>query len=121
MNPISQILWEAAADVEERGVTRLPRHGYPESCPVYAILELTSSVKTEHSYRGLRKYDPIGEVAMVMLAQSLGLKGRASGSRASVIAAWNDAQPSRAVVAAAMRDAAFLASWAGPHLLGGSK
>lgn len=47
-----------------------------------------------------------------LFAVSVGLGG------VTGIIEWNDSQPSRAVVAAAMRDAAFLAEWAGDHLLG---
>jgi hypothetical protein len=112
MNPISQILWEAAADVERRGVTRFPLERSSETCAVNAIAD---AWRPASNNRGLLNHE----------ARKLLIKAEAIPwnviSSALAVADWNDAQPSRAVVAAAMRDAAFLAEWAGPHLLGGSK
>ena len=103
MNPIAQILWEAAADVERHGVLRDPE-GVEETCAVYAIRDAYRG----HLYERLPHWINIEE----FVGWALGIEE---------LPPWNDAQPSRAVVAAAMRDAAFLAEWAGPHLLEGFK
>lgn len=108
MNPVATILWEAAADVEQRGVTRPPRFG--ETCAAVAVSRRAESL-LRHS-GGPWERSLAGDRAKQVLRHTLGL------NREVPISPWNDAQPSRAVVAAAMRDAAFLAEWAGPHLLG---
>lgn len=106
MNPISQILWEAAADVERRGVTRPPVASEGETCAAVALAAAVERNGMDKWYWTDCGYAWIRD----LLGAGLYLSH------------WNDAQPSRAVVAAAMRDAAFLAEWAGPHLLlGGSK
>ena len=105
MNPIAQILWDAAADVEQRGVTHLPITERGETCATLAISDARGSF---HHGTNARR---------VLLAAA----GAPSGRVITEVVRWNDAQPSRAVVAAAMRDAAFLAEWAGPHLLAGSE
>jgi hypothetical protein len=105
VNPISQILWKAAADVEQRGVTRPPRSSNNQTC---AAISMEIAAVRRFSKRWTAAYDEATELIW-----------HSEGTRC--VPNWNDAQPSRAVVAAAMRDAAFLASWAGPHLLGGSK
>jgi hypothetical protein len=103
VNPVATILWEAAADVEQRGVVgRAPKaNNLDETCAYLA------TQATNHPWREESAADNL-------LALSVGI------AQADAIPDWNDAQPSRAVVAAAMRDAAQLAEWAGDHLLGRS-
>lgn len=110
---IVQILWASAADVEQRGVQRLPRYGYAETCPVYSILNFSSRPNTKRSYKRPRIVNP------ALLDPSLRFVGLAIGVPAvpAAIASWNDRQPSRAATAAAMRDAATLADWAGDYVL----
>jgi hypothetical protein len=111
LNPVAEILWEASADVEQHGVVRFPIVSFgtgKETCATFAIADARKSF--HHGLDARRvllmatgAFWSVGEILSVAVAQ------------------WNDAQPSRAVVAAAMRDAAQLAEWAGSHLLGGSK
>ena len=103
---VSQVLWRAAADVEQRGVCRPPRQEYGETCAMVALNTVVEA--------GSFGMDPhVGAEAMLRIVS--GVQPLLS------LAEWNDAQPSRAVVAAAMRDAAVLAEWAGDHLLGSER
>ena len=97
--PIAQVLYEAAADVDRRGVMHPPVIGEDETC---AVISLDNWVTDFRLYRRL-------------LGISF-VKGRHDILDVCPIAEWNDTQPSRAVVAAEMRSAAQLAELIGHRL-----
>lgn len=98
MIEIANLLRAAAGEVERRGVLHEPSD--VETCAWYSIFD-AATVHPELS--------PFEIAAERMLIWS-------SGCGSVGVEAWNDAQPSRAVVAAEMRSAAQLAELIGDRL-----
>ena len=89
MSQAGDVLRRAAADVEVRGVVREPERSNDETCALLSIEDADDALAGAHF-----------DAAVNALAATIGR---------DQVADWNDSQPSRAVVAASMREAADLA------------
>lgn len=89
------VLRWAAANVEVRGVTRLPHLRLGETCAVLAVKYIAAKTAPDLPARW-----HLEGLALDVLSAAAGVKSAVT---------WNDSQPSKATIAATMRSAADLA------------